>query len=234
LWSALSLGLRYLNYLKASKLSAIFLFFAFLLVATPYFPEHLARKLESKYGIFDPNAFPQTDTAYITVLGSGYSLDHRLPAIGQLGLSALGRLAEGVRIKKVLSAAYLVTTGHSAFGVQTQASVARQAAIELGISPDETKMLETPSNTWEEAEAFKNTFGQSKKVILVTDAIHMKRAKSFFERFGMQVFPAPTNFKVHESINESAFKFMPSTRNINLMESVLREYLGEWKVILLK
>ena len=60
----------------------------------------------------------------------------------------------------------MVTSGYSSLELQSQASVAKKAAIELGVPEDQIRMLESPSTTFEEAQAFKDTFGINKEVII--------------------------------------------------------------------
>ena len=90
------------------------------------------------------------------------------------------------------------------------------------------------TNTLQEAKAIKKLLNDEisasqKKVILVTSAFHMKRAKRVFERQGISVLPYPVDFK-------GVKKFFPSLRNplmwfphsssLNESSIAIREIIG--------
>jgi uncharacterized SAM-binding protein YcdF (DUF218 family) len=186
---------------------------------------------------FQPfNSLPNelaTDTVLIHVLGGGYSLSAELPANVQLGSPTLARLVEGVRIYKMLPQSIVVTSGYSSSGFESQASVVKRAAIMLGVDAARIRMLETPSNTWEEADALKEKFGTDYAVIVVSDAVHLPRATAFFKAQGFQVIGAPATYLVPINSPDQPLKWLPSIRNIQLSNIILREYLGEAKGFLL-
>ena len=62
------------------------------------------------------------------------------------------------------------------------------------------------------------------KIVLVTDAVHMRRAKKTFEKQGLTVVPAPCAFRpVYDLSWEDA---LPSWRAIQWNEDVLHEAIG--------
>ena len=89
-------------------------------------------------------------------------------------------------------------------------------------------------NTLQEAKAINkllnNEFNSSqKKIILVTSAFHMKRAKKLFEREGINVIPYPVDFKssknfVSKLINP--IQWMPSANNLSASSMAVREIIG--------
>ena len=203
----------------------------FLACSTAYLPEYLAKKLEDKYL---PLSLPVNDTdtqkVIIHVLGSGYTLDKRLPANAQLGLPGLGRLAEGIRIHRAFKNSVIVCSGYSSLGLETQAQVTRRAAIVLGVNAANLDTLNNPSTTLEEAKELAKKFDKKIKLIIVTDAMHMPRAIKLFTMQGFNPIPAPTNYKVNEGPNQEGMKWWPSFNNIGLMNYVIHEYLGTLKV----
>lgn len=74
------------------------------------------------------------------------------------------------------------------------------------------------------------------KVLLVTSAMHMPRSVQIFQRQGIDVIPAPTDFQVSE--NEMAamtrtpkaaiLNLLPDVVNLRLFTSAIKEYLGIW------
>jgi len=205
----------------------------FILTSTAYLPQYLATQLESHYRPLDPINFKHSkEKIYIHVLGSGYSLDSSLPATARLGLVAQARLAEGIRLFRQIDSAILVTSAGSLRGMETQASVARKAAILLGVDSNRITTLDTPNTTKEEAAAMAALTGTNVKLIVVTDAMHMPRAIKFFTQQGFAPIAAPTNYRIHKEGMSYGFKWWPSLGNMGLMDVVLHEYLGNLKAVL--
>jgi len=203
----------------------------FLLCSTYYLPHYIADKMERKY---PPLSLPFTTTdtgrILIHVLGSGYSVDKRLPANAQIGNCALGRLAEGIRIHRSIKNSVIVCSGYSPVGLETQAQVTKRAAIVLGVEADKLETLNTPSTTQEEARDLARKYDENSTLIVVTDAIHMPRAMRFFREQGYHPIAAPTNYKVNEGPMQDKMKWWPSLENIGLMNYVVHEWLGSLKV----
>lgn len=204
--------------------------FIFLMVSTAYLPQYLAARLESRYSPLNvKNIKAGKSPIYIHVLGSGYSLDSALPATARLGLTALGRLAEGIRLYRQINNSILVTSAGSLRNRETQAAVARQAAILLGVDSSCIALLDTPNTTLEEAADMAKLAGTNAPVIVVTDAIHMPRAINFFKVAGLMPIAAPTNYRIHKEVMGIGIKWWPSLGNISLMDIVLHEFLGNIK-----
>jgi uncharacterized SAM-binding protein YcdF (DUF218 family) len=166
---------------------------------------------------------------YIHVLGGGYTLDKQLSSLAQISEASLARLAEGLRIYHLYDSSLLVVSGSVASGDESMADVMRRAAISLGVEARRIRVLEGPNTTFEEAQAFANTFGPNSSVIVVTDAVHMPRALAFFKANGVDPYPAPTNYLVKRNDNDYTLNWIPSAENFLLMDRANREYLGLWK-----
>ncbi len=107
----------------------------------------------------------------------------------------------------------------------------------LGVPP-EVITLETESrNTAENARysaAVLERWGV-RRVILVTSALHMPRAKALFEAEGVDVIPAPTAFNVTQASWQATFHggwqnlllgAIPNAASLNLTTTAFKEYLG--------
>lgn len=205
----------------------------FLICSTAWLPNYLADKLEKKYSPFLlPDNYSDTDRVLIHVLGSGYTLDKRLPANAQIGQCALGRLAEGIRVHRLIKNSVIICSGYSSLGLETQAEVTKRAAIVLGVDANQLETLNTPATTQEEARALSKAYGSKSKIVVVTDALHMPRAIKFFTTEGFIPLAAPTNYKVNEGPVQNEMKWWPSFDNINLMNTVIHEFLGNLKASL--
>ena len=93
----------------------------------------------------------------------------------QLSPTSLIRLFVAVRLMKSYPNAVLITSGHSRYGVKSQAKVARDAAISLGVPSSKIKVLTTPDNTFTEIQSFTQKIGNDVSVIAVSDALHLPR-----------------------------------------------------------
>lgn len=62
------------------------------------------------------------------------------------------------------------------------------------------------------------------KILLVTDAMHMPRARAIFEKSGLRVVPAPTIFFSRERL--TALDFLPSGEGLRRSHYALHEWLG--------
>lgn len=219
--------------LRRTRLARIALGIAvlmFFLASTEYVPHYLIGRMESGYSPFERSAVDSdAGEVFIHVLGGGYTFDERLPALGKLSQISLGRLAEGVRIAHQLPNSTLVFSGGRVSGSESMASVMKQAAMSFGIDARRINVLEEPRTTEEEASTFVRRYGKDVKMIVVTDAIHMRRALDFFKQYDMAPHPAPTNYLVKQSSNQYKLRWMPSSINLLLMDRVLREWLGTLK-----
>ena len=213
---------------KASWYWGVFIVIG-IVSTTNALPSYLVKHYESEVAVCNLKLLDTNKIYYIHVLGAGYSLDHRLPATAQLNQFTLSRLVEGIRIARQLPNYVIVTSANSQLGLEPQASVAKRAAIELGIPSQNIEMLTTPSNTAEEVAAFVKKFGIYKNVIVVSDAMHLPRALMLYQKKGIKAIPAPSNFKVKQGPHEYNGLTFPTLSSLNLMNQFLREQLKYFK-----
>ena len=64
------------------------------------------------------------------------------------------------------------------------------------------------------------------RVLLVTSAFHMSRARLLFERAGMSVIPFPVDFKVSAGRSVSLLDFLPTAEALQQTEMAMREGYG--------
>ena len=77
--------------------------------------------------------------------------------------------------------------------------------VDLGVPREAIVCLPQPRNTEEEAKLIKEILGDAAaetargtdRVLLVTSAWHMPRAKMLFERAGFEVVPSPCDYEMH-------------------------------------
>ena len=224
--------LAFIQYIRKKKTSfRIFVVSSVLwlmVISTPFVPNLLVRNLENRYTVFSPEYLQNKKRPVnILVLGGGHADDERLPDNSQLAESSLARLAEGIRVHRLLPKSTLITSGYAGKSNDTpHAIVLANAALILGVDSSSIKMQKYPENTWQEAVAYKQNNGDSINLILVTSAAHMPRAMYLFHKAGLNPIAAPANFLVKNEKKKDFFFWAPSSRHIEKTESAIHEYVG--------
>lgn len=202
----------------------------FLLTVTSLLPDVLIERLERNYTVLDIASLTEMDSAHIIVLGSGHISDMRLTALDRLSGTSLSRMVEGIRLYHKMQNSVLISSGYAKYDAISNAAAVRNAALELGVDGSRIQMLEKAANTWEEAQYYRERFGTSVPLILVTSATHMKRAMMVFKAMGLDPIPAPTDFIVKKRIRRDWL----SHENFRKVQIALHEYIGlvyyRWKL----
>ena len=122
----------------------------------------------------------------------------------------------------------LVLSGGSLHSDQlwSYADVMRDFLLRYGV-PESQLIIENRSRSTDENARYTVEILRQKairKIVLVTDAVHMRRAQKTFEKLGLTVIPAPCGFRpVYEFGWEDA---LPSWQAIRWNEDVLHEGVG--------
>jgi uncharacterized SAM-binding protein YcdF (DUF218 family) len=120
----------------------------------------------------------------IVVLGGFVNRD------GSLGDSSLRRAVAGIALHRQGLAPRLVF-----LGMYAEAEVRARLAVTLGVERGAILTEKDEPTTRGEAARMRTVLGERlgvRRVLLVTDAVHMRRARALFERAGFTVRPAPT------------------------------------------
>ena len=148
------------------------------------------------------------------------------------------RFLAGVELFKAGKAPRLLFTGgNSPFRPELppEGSIYIKEAIALGIPSNAMTTTPPVVNTAEEALAIRKILSKTDtshtpKILLVTSAFHMKRAKKLFERQGLNVQPFPVDFKSRNNFWRatliSPYSWLPSASSLTSSSRSLREILG--------
>ena len=109
---------------------------------------------------------------------------------------------------------------------KTEGEILKEYAISNGIPSENIFVTKFVKNTAEEANAVKELISSSKKIILVTSAYHMYRAKKLFEGEGFNVIPYKVDYKVSRNNEIVVMDFLPNAGSLEQTEIVCREILG--------
>jgi uncharacterized SAM-binding protein YcdF (DUF218 family) len=169
--------------------------------------------------------------AAIVVLGGG-----RHPAPGPLRRTEwvdADRFFGGLDLFRAGRAPLLLFTGGAISlqsGLPTEGDVHRQQALALGLPPRSLAVTPYVRNTAEEARAVAAQLPRGSRVLLVTSAFHMARARALFERQGFVVVPYPVDFQARGAWAGSVFEdfryWFPSADGLEGSSRALRELLG--------
>ena len=166
----------------------------------------------------------------IAVLGSGvdFPFDAAMPALSRLNDTARTRLVEGVRLARLFPAARLITSGYG-LGSENCGDVMAEAAVELGIAPERVDRLVTTVDTAHEAEEI-GKMAAGRKVVVVTSAVHMRRAMHYFTARNIDAVPAPCGFASPASLESVQsvdwYRWRPKGQIISDSEASWHELMG--------
>ncbi len=172
----------------------------------------------------DISGLPQADA--ICVLGGGMGCHEKCGAAEMF--SGADRVWQGARLyKRHLAPQVICTSDHV-----EESTV--PLLLDLGVPREAIVCLEGPRNTEEEARRIKGS-GVG-RVLLVTSAWHMKRARMLFERAGLEVVPAPTDYEMAYTAEApvEAKDFVPNADSLMKVSSAIKEWVGRLGYAVLK
>ena len=113
---------------------------------------------------------------------------------------------------------------------KNEGTLYKEHAISLGIPSNAITTTDRVFNTAQEAREIKKELNKNNspyKILLVTSAFHMQRAKKQFERQGFIVQPFPVDFKTSKmSPWQSPYKWIPNASSLYRSSKAIRELLG--------
>jgi len=199
-----------------------------LLWSLPVASEALRASLEDRAGARALADLPARPVA--VVLGGGVS-GARPPQRPDPDLgSAADRLWHAARLYRAgLAAHLLLCGGHVRTGDGSEAQAMRRVLLDLGV-PDEAIWVEEGSvnTSGNAAEASRQLRERGiGGVLLVTSALHMPRARAAFERAGLDVVPAPTDFEVIP-VPPGVHRILPDVEALAGSARAMKEIVGRW------
>jgi uncharacterized SAM-binding protein YcdF (DUF218 family) len=185
-------------------------------------------------GLFERQYRPITscpqDSQCIVVL-SGYALprDRNRPR-PLLGADTLYRCLHAAELFRTGDGTPLMVTGgivEPEKEMPPLAHLMRDQLIELGVPPEQIIVEDRSTSTYENAVESGKLLAerQMKRIVLVTDALHMPRASSCFTAQGLEVIPAPCRMQ-DSTFKLSLENILPSAYAASTMQSVTHELLG--------
>jgi uncharacterized SAM-binding protein YcdF (DUF218 family) len=211
---------------KKKKSFAFFSLLFFYLLSIQPVSDLLLKPLENAYPPLS-SEFKKDWPQAVVVLGGGSIIGSPEAGVWQDSLAAdsVKRVVYAFSLRDRFSVPFVFSGGKVfEYGQEPEAFTAGRLFLSLGL-PYERLIRETGSrNTWENArETAKLGF---EKIVLVTSAYHVRRSVYCFNRQGISVIAAPTDYKCDRRRYYDFFSFVPSISALNNSYLALHEYIG--------
>jgi len=198
--------------------------------STPAASLALSTYVESQYPVVPISSLPSA--AAIVVLGGSVRPPETPDAPVDLGGGA-DRVWHAARLYKAGKAPLIVLCGGSdpGFSVMSEAQAMQVFLRDLGV-PDQAVLLEEESrNTRQNAQYAARLLHERglRRVLLVTSALHMERARLEFESEGLEVIAAPTDRQAGAP-PRIPWRYLPDTDSLSASARALKELVGQWVV----
>lgn len=195
---------------------------ALYVVSTPFFAANLLRLVEVSSS---PPLAELRSAGAIVVLGGGTYFNAPEYGGDTVGAITLERLRWAARLHRQTGLPLLVCGGRPFGSVRSEAEQMRTALSEdFGVP---VRWMEDRSNTTlENAANVRNELAAAgvNRIVLVTQAAHMRRARLAFARAGFEVVPSPTGFARLAPL--TARSFLPDSEGLRMGRTFFHEVIG--------
>jgi len=196
----------------------------------------LTRSLEWQY--LPPTDAPNVD-AIVVLGGSTDAAQYPRPLVDIN--SAGDRILYAANLFKQGKAPYILLSGGNIQWQGTRKSTPASEMAEimgmLGVPQDVLWLQDKSQNTHEDAVLSAKMLEEkgAHRILLVTSAMHMPRSLALFKKQGLEVIPAPTDYRITEtgwadlsggSFESFVINFFPDVFEMGATVTALKEYFG--------
>ena len=211
--------------LKSKKIT-LFGVFILIFCSLPIISSKLTAYLEKDYTLQDASAINNAD-AIVVLSGMIKTIKVNDKLKYEFG-GAVDRILSGIDLFKKNKASLLILTkGQLPWSLgMPEGEYLKEFAIKFGVPEKSILLTDNVQNTDQEAKSVKKLLNSNDaKVILVTSAFHMPRAKKVFEASNIKVIPFAVDFiSSHQKL--TFMSFMPSPYALSDTSLFLREMIG--------
>jgi len=198
--------------------------------ATNGFATFAINSLEQDYPPVSIEQMPKADA--IVVLGGFTNATGTATKLIEIN-DAVDRLFHGMRLYRAGKAPRVLLIGGAAEGSSPEADFMADLLSEFAVPRDRMLLENKSRNTRENGVNSVKIMRKNaiKKILLVTSAYHMRRAKGVFEKLGIEVVPAATDYQIREAdpdSDPSILYWLPDAGALALTTLAMKEYLGWW------
>jgi len=182
--------------------------------------------LENAYNMPSISQIKQCD-AYV-VLGGG--INENTPDIDgkdTLSNDALARVIGAYRLYQKFRKP-IILSGGKAFTKRSEAVIAKAMLLSLGVREHDIILEERSVDTYENARYVKEIAEKRssiRKILLITNAFHMKRSMLLFDKRFKETVPFPAGYMTSRS-EYDWLSYFPSASNLEGVSIALKEYFG--------
>jgi len=197
-----------------------------LVFSSPFVAESLSESVEQGQMVLMPHEPPDVDAIVVVSAGMQWIKTKN----GHVEAWATpNRFFGGVALFKAHKAPLLIFTGGKLpwqAGGETEGDVLRRHAEWMQVPNNQILVTGKVENTEQEARAVRGLIPIDKsRIILVTSAFHMARAKKMFENMQFDVTPYPVDLR-SASGSLTLESFLPQASALHTTQIALRELLG--------
>ncbi len=189
----------------------------------------LLGSFERRYPNVPVEVAPSADAA--VVLGGAFAFDPSWPY--PTASAAVNRYWHGARLYHAGRVKVVVLTGGGDTQQSENATEAKAGAIfmrDIGV-PEEHILLDNAARTTQEHVGYVAKLLEKnglESFLLVTSAVHMRRAEAVFRAGGLQPIPVATDFHVEPAPAFRLWRFVPSVSGLKGSTEAVHEYIGYW------
>jgi uncharacterized SAM-binding protein YcdF (DUF218 family) len=211
-------------FLRSKKIS-LFGITILIFCSLPIISNNLIAYLEKDYNLQNTSAINEAD-AIVVLSGMITTIKTESDYEYEFG-GAVDRILAGINLYKDDKAPILILTrGKLPWSLKKpEGEYLKEFATEFGIPEENILLTDNVQNTDQEAKSVKKLLNQNNKIILVTSAFHMLRAKKVFEAADVNVIPFPVDFQNQES-KLTIIDFIPSAGSFSGSSHFIREMIG--------
>ncbi len=197
--------------------------------STPVFSDWLQETLESRFPPASVEAAPTADA--IVVLGGAVSAPRPPRVYPDLNDSS-DRVWHAARLYRADKAPLVIASGGTVPWKDQrfrEAPVMQRLLESWGVPPDSVLLESSSANTHGNAQ-FTARLASDRdidRVLLVTSALHMRRALATFRSAGVNAIPAATDYRVVEG-TKTLLDLLPNAAALAGSTGAIREYVGYW------
>lgn len=225
----IGLILMTLNYRRSGFSSSLIGVAIIWFFSTPAVSNAIRTSLEMHYPPLAIAAIPEGDVIVILGGALAYPVSPRL----EIELTEQAdRVLYAARLYRAGKAPLILASGGKLPWSRSghEAEIIKALLVEWEI-PAEDILTEPNSRTTRENALYTKQLladQRLERILLVTSAIHMPRAKTTFENLGIEVIPAVTDITVVEHLDGTLLDWLPSAEALKTSSQAIKEYLGIW------
>jgi uncharacterized SAM-binding protein YcdF (DUF218 family) len=164
--------------------------------------------------------------AYVVLGGGIYDNAPDIDGKGIPGEDAMGRAVCAFRLFRLFKKP-IIFSGGKIGERKPESEVAKRLFLSLGVNENYVLSEDRSMDTFENARYVKELADRHKiaKIVLITNAYHMKRSKMLFDKHFKEVLPFPIGYK-SSRMKYDVYGFLPNAGNMAVISIAIKEYLG--------